>query len=104
MKNGVDLNELAERLREASPAERKRILDAYGKWIRDGAQVAALRVFASFLLFIASALLISIEINLDTHRVVIYVAAALSAAVGARLLLDASRREREWREANPFQY
>lgn len=104
LKNGIDPKEFAERIKSASANERWQLLGAYARWIAKGAKAQGVFGLVGILLLGASAYLALMLPVAGLGSITAYFGCALFAIVGIFLFRIAARREREWREANPFEY
>jgi Flp pilus assembly protein TadB len=102
MKNGVDAHALAVRIKTADPASRRRLIAAYRAWILQGAkagQAWTLPGILAIVLAVAAALLGPVRGLAPT---IVYAACAVLVLVGLLLFRVGARKERAWRETNPF--
>ena len=103
-KHGIDLKEISARLETMSPDERAKVWASYRSWIAKGAKVQGWQGSVGAMILGASlfALLITAINQMGTP--LLYGTPVLAAGFGVFLFCKGARREREWREANPFDY
>jgi len=93
--------EFAERIKRATPDERREITRGYVAWIFDGARAQGW--YRAGPIILGASALIALDVAvLGNGSVLIYALCAGGALLGAWLTAIAFRREREWRRTHPF--
>ena len=102
MKDGIDAKRLLDRLKPASPMERRELTQKYIAWIFLGAKAQGWRGGVGLMALGSSALLGLESAIYEVRSIWIYVIAAFGICIGFLLARAAFRRERDWRRENPF--
>lgn len=103
-KNGIDPRELSARVKSMTSSERKNFWANYRLWMAEGAKAQGwLGNLGIMALGISLFTLVVAAVNqLDSP--LLFSACALTAGFGLYLSRIGARRERKWRESNPFEY
>ncbi len=103
-KNGVDPRELSARLESITASERKKFGVNYQLWIAEGANAQGWFGYIGALAIGVSAFILLIAAVYQFGSLLLYSVCAITAGLGAFLFRIGARRERQWRESNPFKY
>jgi hypothetical protein len=102
LKNGIDPRKFAEHVKAAGPDERRELVSRYERWVFAGARAQGrLNQFGVAILGVAvfAIFLLAVE---HVGSWISYAVSMIGVGIGLPLAVRASRRERDWRRANPF--
>lgn len=103
-KNGIDPGELSARVKSMTSSERKHFWVNYRLWIAEGAKAQGWLGYLGITAFGVSSFTLVVAAVNKLGSPLLYCVCGLTAALGLLLSHIGARRERKWREANPFKH
>ena len=102
--NGVDPRALSARIESMPTSKRKKVWANYRLWIAEGAKAQGWLGGIGAMAIGLSAFIPVIMVVNQMGYLALYISCAFTAGFGLFLSCVGARRERKWRESNPFKF
>jgi Flp pilus assembly protein TadB len=104
VKKGLDHRAFAESLKQAPPEQRAELQSRFWAWVKEGGRQSGPYVMIAVALWGGAALLIIFAFGLAGWAMTgAFVLAVILSIAAVPVFQISARRERRWREANPFE-